>query len=41
MEPESEVTARAKEKVIFVKWVAAEAGAETKVRVEAKADVRD
>ena len=40
-DPEAEATARAKEKAIFAKTVAAEAGAETRVRVEAKAEVRD
>ena len=40
MEPEDEATARLKEKAITAKRVAAEAGAETTVRVEAKAEVR-
>ena len=38
---ESKATARATEKAISAKRVAAEAGAETSFRVEAKADVRD
>ena len=38
---EAEATAREKEKSIAAKRVAAEAGAETRVRVEAKAEVRD
>ena len=41
MELEYEDTARAKEKSITAKRVEAEAGAETRVRVEAKAEVRD
>ena len=41
MEPEAEATARAKEKYITSNRVAAEAGAETRFRVEAKAEVRD
>ena len=41
MEPESEGTARAKEKAIAAKRVAEEAGAETRVRVEAKSEVRE
>ena len=38
---EAGATAREKEKVIATKRVAAEAGAETRVRVEAKANVRN
>ena len=41
MDPESEATARAKEKYIATKRVAAEGGDETRVRVEAKDEVRD
>ena len=43
VEPEAEVTerSRAKEKSIAPKRVAAEDGAETRVRVEAKDDIRD
>ena len=41
MEPEAEVAARAKEKSIASKRMAEEAVSETKVRVEAKAEVRD
>ena len=41
MDPESGETARAKDKAIAAKRVAVEAGAETSVRVEAKAEVRD
>ena len=41
MDPESEATARAKEKAIAAKRVSAEPGAEARVRVEAKAEVRD
>ena len=40
MEPESKATSRAKEKSIAAKRVAAEAGAGTRVRVEAKDEVR-
>ena len=39
MEPESEVTERVKDKEISAKRVAAEAGAVTRVRVKAKAEV--
>ena len=41
MEPESKATSRAKEKSIAAKRVAAEAGDETRVRVEAKDEFRD
>ena len=41
VEPEAKVTARKKEKAITEKRVAAEAGPETRVRVEANAEVRD
>ena len=41
MEPEAEATARNKDKSIAAKRVAVEAGAETRVRVEAKSEVRD
>ena len=41
MDPESEAAVRAKEKAISAKMVAAEAGVETGVRVEDKAEVRD
>ena len=39
MDPESEVTERTKEKSISVKRVVLEAGAETRLRVAAKAEV--
>ena len=41
MKPEVDVTTRAKEKSIAAKRVVAEAGAETRFRVEAKAEVGD
>ena len=41
MEPESEATARLKEKAIAAKRAAAEAGAVTRVRVKSKTEVRD
>ena len=41
MDPEVEVMVREKEKSISAKRVAEEAGAETRVRVEAKAEVVD
>ena len=41
MEPEANVTARVKEKSIAAKRVTSETGAETRVRVEAKSEVRD
>ena len=41
MDTEDEETAKEKEKDIYAKRVAAEAGAETRVRVEANAEVRD
>ena len=41
MEPEYEVKERVKEKCITAYRVAAEAGAETRVRVEANAEVKD
>ena len=41
VDPEAEVTARAKDKYISTERVAAEADAETRVRVEAKDEVRD
>ena len=40
VDPESEAAVRAKEKAISAKMVAAEAGVETGVRVEDKAEVR-
>ena len=41
MDPESEATTIAKDKAIAAKRVVVEAGAETRVRVESKAEVRD
>ena len=41
VDPEAEANVRAKEKAIDAKRVAAESDAETRVRVEAKAEVRD
>ena len=41
VEPETKATVREKEKDISAKRVAAEAGAETRFRVEANAEVRD
>ena len=40
MYPEAKSALRAKEKIIGAKRVAAETGAETRVRVEAKAEIR-
>ena len=41
MEPEAEATARVKDKPIAANRLVVEAGAETRVRMEAKAEVRD
>ena len=41
VDPEAKVAARAKEKSTVAKRAAAEAGAETRVRVDSKAEVRD
>ena len=41
MDPEAEATARKKDKSIAANRVAVEAGAETKVRMESKAEIRD
>ena len=41
MDPEVEATLREKEKAIAAKRVVAEAGAETRFRLEAKAEFRD
>ena len=41
MEPEAGATARAKEKSISARRMAAESGADTRVKVEAKYEVRD
>ena len=40
MDPEADVTARAEDKAIYTKRLALEAGADTSVRVKAKAEVR-
>ena len=41
MDPESEATTIAKDKAIAAKRVVVESGAETRVRLEAKVEVRD
>ena len=41
MDPKDKATSREKDKAISAKRVVVEAGAETRVRVEAKAEVRD
>ena len=41
MDPKAKATARANDKAITTKRVAVEAGAETRVRAEDKAEVRD